>query len=126
MNKPVFRGVKNVVKVWVNVKVSQGQSENGRPKYERVRFWIKFQKPDKPELDDFYERFEADSKEATLDLDRRMRELAIDWGLVEDVEGNPVEFSRENLDVMLENIDYYTGVMDAFGFVIGGSATKKT
>ena len=121
MSNTIFlKGVKN--ELWVQCKASIRQDDG---KSVDVPFKIKYRKPSIREA----KGLQADFHESALsfDIDRILElltEFILDWDMPGN-DGNPVEFNEDNLELALEDIDYFNAIVNGFGDLMNGQERQR-
>ena len=83
--------------------------------FETTRFIGKFNRLKRSELNSFEEATEYDALERVL----------VGWEDINEEDGTPVEFNKENLKEFAEDTDFVAGVLDAFRDFYGNSQVKN-
>ena len=114
----VLKGVKSELDVKIAVEVD---SDLGRT--TQVKFIARFRKPGITEAKTLMDRLSSDEG---VDEQTLMQEYLLGWRDVVDDSGEPVEFSEENVNAMLEAREYRSALSSALlSVVLGKQALAK-
>lgn len=120
MNTLFLKGVKN--ELWLKCQASIRQDE-GKP--IEVPFRVKFRKPSMREVKnmqrDFQEALVAFDVDRIMDL---LEAFILDWDMPGS-DGQPVEFCPENLELAMDDIDYFNAIANGFADLISGNDSQR-
>ena len=94
----LLRGTKEQISITVNV---QAKSDNGRTIKDKVILQVK--RPTRTETINYRERMSA------MDDVEICRDWIVGWEL-KDANGEPIEFTQDNFDEVMEHKDYYLAI----------------
>lgn len=120
-NTLFLKGVKN--ELWLSCKAAVRQDDT---KPIDVPFKIKFQKPTMRQVKELQRDFQESV--TSFDIDRMIEiigEFILDWEMPGN-DGNPVEFCEENLELALDDIDYFNAIANGFADLISGQESQRT
>ena len=121
MSNTIFlKGVKN--ELWLKCHAAIRQDE-GKP--IDVNFRVKFRKPSMREVKDMQQNFQEAI--VSFDVDTMIDLLSdyiLDWDMPGN-DGNTVEFREENLELALDDIDYFNAICNGFADLISGRDSQR-
>lgn len=113
MSHSILKGVVNEFNVPTRIKVYSGAN-----RHTLVEAEFRFRRPNRTQLSQLSTTIIDAQKRADFDrVAECIREYLIGWNM-KGGDGQPVEFCDENIDLVLEDPDYLSGLIDAFMLVL--------
>lgn len=121
MSEVIFlKGVKN--ELWLQC-VAEVRQDGGKP--ISVPFKIKFKKPSMREVKELQRDFQESLVNFDVDVMIDIIEgFVLDWDMPGN-DGNPVEFCEENLEIAMNDIDYFNAIANGFADLISGQERQR-
>jgi len=126
----------------ITVRLATGRFETTKVKgkpvekeiFDEERIKIKYKRLGKEDLSNFFARYQVDedavSQEEKMEayqgmIDELCDTLILGWE-IDDENGDPLEFNRENLAMVMNHPDYHTAIFNGFIAMQAGGAAKNS